>query len=41
MKPALVILLIVTVLAHRWWEFLCAHALGALIQGFCNLGFTP
>lgn len=41
MKSALAILLIVTVLAHRWWEYLCAHALGALIQALCNLGFAP
>ena len=41
MKPALAVLLLLSALAFRWWEFLCAHALGALIQAICNLGFTP
>lgn len=41
MKSALAILLLTSGLAYRWWEFLCAHALGALIQVACNLGFTP
>lgn len=41
MKSALAVLLFFSALAFRWWEFLCAHALGALIQALCNLGFAP
>ncbi|WP_265595615.1 hypothetical protein [Verrucomicrobium sp. BvORR106] len=41
MKTATLLLLLATAMAYRWWEFLCAQALGALIQALCNLGFTP
>lgn len=40
MKAALAIFF-AAALAYRWWEFLCAHALGAMIQALCNLGFAP
>lgn len=41
MKAAFAILVLASAIAFRWWEFLCAHALGALIQAICDTGFTP
>lgn len=41
MKLALVILCVGTLLVYYWWEFLCAVAVGGVIQTICDFGFTP
>ena len=41
MKTAVVILVVVSVLSWRWWEFLCVRALGGMIQVLCDTGFVP